>query len=285
MTGNLLQIGKSGTMAARSALDLTAQNIANAANADYARRTLSMAEVVAKGGIAMEQGASLSGVRPDQVQRSNSVFLQNEARRTSGDVARADAELTGLTNSETAIEQAGIFPALVDFEAGLARLASDPLGGSLRAAVVEDARRLAQTFQIATNGLDVAEADLRFSADAGVEQVNLLAGELARTNAGIARAKPGTSNMAALHDQRDALLRDISALTGASATFDQLGRASVTLDGQVLVAGVNAATLTRSDNPDGSFAFAIGGNSVNLASGSLLGGSQAMTAIGTWRCN
>ena len=75
MSGNLLLIGKSGAMAARAALDLTAQNIANASNPDYARRTLSMAEVAAKGGIAMEPGASLSGVRPDQVLRTNSFFL------------------------------------------------------------------------------------------------------------------------------------------------------------------------------------------------------------------
>lgn len=283
MSGNLLLIGKSGTVAARAALDLTAQNIANAANADYARRTLSMAEVAATGGIAMEPGAALSGVRPDQVLRTNSLFLQNEARRTSGDVARADAELTGLSNTETAIEAAGIYPALVDFETSLARLASDPLGGALRAAVVEDARRLAQTFQIAGNGLDVAEASLRFTADAGVEQVNVLAGELARTNAGIARARPGSTNMAALHDQRDALLRDLSALTGATASFDPLGRASITIDGQMLVSGVDSATLTMSGNPDGSFAFALGGNAVNLVSGSLLGGSQGMAAIATYR--
>ncbi|QZH76282.1 MAG: flagellar hook-associated protein FlgK [Erythrobacter sp.] len=283
MSSNLLLIGKSGTVAARAALDLTAQNVANAANADYARRTLSMAEVAAKGGIGMEPGASLSGVRPDQVLRTNSLFLQNEARRTSGDVARADAELAGLGNAETAIEQAGIYPALVDFEASLARLASDPLGGALRAAVVEDARRLAQTFQIASNGLDVAEADLRFTAEAGVEQANLLAGEIARTNAGIARARPGSVNMAALHDQRDALLRDLSALTGATTSFDTLGRASVSLDGQALVSGGDVSTLALANNPDGSFAFSVAGNPINLASGSLLGGSQGIASIATYR--
>ncbi|HSJ77629.1 MAG TPA: flagellar hook-associated protein FlgK, partial [Erythrobacter sp.] len=214
MSGNLLLIGKSGAMAARAALDLTAQNVANAANPNYARRTLSMAEVAAKGGIAMEPGATLSGVRPDQVLRTNSLFLQTEARRTSSDVSRADAELQGLRNAEAAVEQAGIYPALIDFEASLARLASDPLEGSLRAAVVEDARRLAQTFQIATNGLDVAEADIAFTADADVERVNLLGSELARTNAAIARARPGSTNMAVLHDQRDTLLRGMSEAAG-----------------------------------------------------------------------
>jgi flagellar hook-associated protein 1 FlgK len=283
VSGNLLLIGKSGAMAARAALDLTAQNIANASNPDYARRTLSMAEVAAKGGIAMEPGASLSGVRPDQVLRTNSLFLQTEARRTASDLSRADAELQGLGNAEAAVEQAGIYPAIIDFEASLARLSSDPLDGSLRAAVVEDGRRLAQTFQIATGGLDVAAQDIAFGADAGVDQVNLLAGELARTNAGIARARPGSTNMAVLHDQRDALLRDIAEISGVTTSFDVLGRATVELGGETLVSGVHAFTLTKTNNPDGSLSFAVAGQPATLTSGSLLGASQALRSLGELR--
>lgn len=279
MAGNLLLIGKSGAMTARSALELTAQNIANSSNPTYARRTLAMAEVAARGGIAMEPGATLSGVRADQVLRTSSLFLQNEARRTAGDLARAEGELRGLANAEAAVEQAGIYPAAVDFEASLARLASDPLDGALRASVLEDGRRLAQTFQAATNALDVAEADILLGADAGVEQVNLLAGELARTNAAIARARPGSSNMAALHDQRDALLKDLAELAGVTATFDTQGRATVRLGSEVLVSGVDSFALGRSSNPDGSFAFAVAGQPAVPNSGSLLGASQAMQAI------
>ena len=283
MTSNLLLIGKSGAMAARAALDLTAQNIANASNPDYARRTLSMTEVAAKGGISMEPGASLSGVRPDQVLRTNSLFLQTEARRTASDLSRANAELQGLRNSEAAVEQAGIYPAIIDFEASLARLASDPLDGSLRAAVLEDGRRLAQTFQIATNGLDVAETDLAATADAAVDQVNLLGGELARTNAAIARAKPGSSNMAVLHDQRDALLRDMADLAGVTTSFDPLGRATVQLGGETLVSGIDSYALSKTTNSDGSYAFAVNGQPVTMTAGSLLGASQALRTIGELR--
>lgn len=280
MSGNLLLIGKSGAMAARAALDLTAQNIANASNPDYARRALSMAEVASKGGITMEPGASLSGVRPDEVLRTNSLFLQTEARRTASDLSRADAELQGLGNAEAAVEQAGIYPAIIDFEASLARLSSDPLDGALRAAVVEDARRLAQTFQIATSGLDVAAQDIAFGADAGVDQVNLLSGELARTNAAIARARPGSSNMAVLHDQRDALLRDMADIAGVTTSFDVVGRATVQLGGETLVSGVEAFTLAKTSNPDGSLSFTVAGQSATLTSGSLLGASQALRALG-----
>ncbi len=284
MSGNLILIGKSGAMAARAALDITAQNIANASNANYARRTLSMAELASKGGIASEPGTGLSGVRPDRVLRSNSLFLQNEARRTGSDLARASAELSGLTNAEAAVEQAGIYPALVDFEASLARLASDPLDGALRAAVLEEGRRIAQTFNIAAQGLGVALDEQRFNADAGVAQVNLLAGELARTNAAIARAEPGSSNMAVLHDQRDTLLGEMSGYAGIGATFDALGRVTVKLGGETLVTGVDAFTLARSDNADGSFAFTVNGVATTLATGSLQGQSQAaqgITALGT----
>jgi len=283
MTSSLIQIGKSGAMAARSALELTAQNIANASNPDYARRTLSLEEVASKGSIGFEPGGVLSGVRPDQVLRTTSTFLQNEARRTSGDLARAQAELSGLSNVESAVEQAGIYPAIVDLEASLSRLASDPLGGALRAAVLEDAGRLAQTFGIATDGLDVAEADLRFQADAGVEQASLLAEELARTNVSIARTRPGSSQMAVLHDQRDALLRDLSGLLGIDASFDPLGRVQVQVDGQPLVSGTQAGTLALTNNPDGSFALSVDGTSVALTSGSVLGRSQANQALTSLR--
>ncbi len=283
MTSNLLNIGASGAMAARRALDLTAQNIANAGNPDYARRTLSMAEVASKSGIGLEPGNMLSGVRPDRVMRSDSIFLQNEARRTGSDLSRADAELAGLSNAENAIEQAGIYGAIVDFEASLARLQADPLGSALRTAALEDGRQLAQSFSVATDGLDAVEQGAQLSADAGVDRVNLLAAELARTNSGIARARDGSSDMAALYDQRDALLRDLTDLTGGTATFDDKGRATLTLGGEVLVTGTQANMFASSANPDGSLAFSVGGNAASLTSGSLLGHSQALQAVGGLR--
>lgn len=283
MSSNLLDIGKSGAMAARRALDLTAQNIANAGNPDYARRTLSMAEVASTSGIGLEPGNMLSGVRPDHVMRSDSIFLQNEARRTGSDLSRAEAELSGLSNAETAIEQAGIYGSIVDFEASLARLAADPLGGALRTAVLEDGRQLAQSFQVATSGLDAAEQSAQFSAGAGIERVNLLSAELARTNIGIARASNGSSDQAALYDRRDALLRDLTQLTGGTASFDAAGGVTVALGGETLVTGAQANSLASSANADGSLSFSVGGNAAVLASGSLLGNSQSLQAIGTVR--
>ncbi|QWC57423.1 flagellar hook-associated protein FlgK [Erythrobacter sp. 3-20A1M] len=282
MSGNLITIGKSGASAARAALELTGQNIANAGNATYARRTLGQSEVVATGGIGLSASSALSGVRADGVQRTQSLFLQNEVRRTNSDVSRADAELRGLKNAESAIEQAGIYPAIVNFEAALSQLVSDPLDGALRANALESANTLTQTFAIATEGMGVAADELRFDVEAGVTEFNTLSAELARTNIGLARSQEGSANKAALLDQRDALLTRMSGLANLSTEFDSVGRVAVRAGGaggQTIVSGAQAASISVAFDGAGNTEFSVGGTPLVLGSGSLAGQAQGLRHI------
>lgn len=281
MPSSLLQIGKSGTIAARTALDLTAQNIANANNEDYSRRSVSMAEVASTANVAYYGSTALSGVRVDQVKRSDSIFLQNQARRTGGDVARADAELSGLRNAEAAIEQAGIYPALVEFEATLGQLRADPMNDSLRAAVLESGRAIAETLRVADSSLTLAGEQVRFEAGAGAGQVNLFAAELARINGAIVRTEPGTSSHAALLDQRDAQLRGLSELTGIAVSYEPSGLVNVQLgdgSGPALVSGTTSGSFAMTTNPDGTIGFTLDGATASTVSGSLTGSAQALIA-------
>ena len=281
MSSNILQIGKSGTIAARTALDLTAQNIANANNEDYSRRSVSVAEVASTANVAYYGTTALSGVRVDQVKRSDSIFLQNQARNTGSDLARAKAELSGLRDGEAAIEQAGIYPALVEFEASLGSLRADPLNQSLRAAVLESGRTIAETLQIADNSLALAGEQIRFEASAGAEQVNLFAAELARINGAIVRTEPGTSSHAALLDQRDAQLRGLADLTGIAVSYDASGLVNVQLgdsNGPGLVSGTTAASFALVSNPDGTIGFTLNGSTAITVSGALTGAAQALIA-------
>lgn len=281
MAGNLIQIGKSGTIAARTALELTAQNIANAANESYARRSAGMAEVMATGGVVYQSDSAPAGVRVDKVLRSDSLFLQNQARRTNSDFARAGTELAGLANAEAAIEQARVYPAIVEFEAALAGLQGDPLNGSLRAATLEGARTLAGTLNIADTALAQAGEQLRFDAAAGVDQVNTQLGELARINSALVRTQAGTANHAALLDQRDASLARLSEQIGVAVTYQQAGAVELRLgdaSGPVMLSGTQAVSLSVTNNADGTLAFALGGNAVSPASGALTGRAQALVA-------
>ena len=63
MASDLFSIGSSGLKAARAGLEVTSQNIANAATEGYVRRSVSLSEMAAAGGYSRLGDLSLSGVR------------------------------------------------------------------------------------------------------------------------------------------------------------------------------------------------------------------------------
>ena len=278
MADNLILIGKSGAMAARRALDVTAQNIANANNPEYSRRGVSMNELASAATIGNYASSALAGVTVNRITRSDSPFLASEVRRTGANLARASAELQGLTNAETVVEQSGLFNGIVAFEASLAELAGDPLNASLRAQALQSLGNLAQTFTVADQGLNAAFEELRFNVGNSVNQINLAAEQLALTNDALTRAQAGSGEAAVLFDQRDALLADLSDHADIQAQFDSFGRVTVSIGdagGTPLVAGNQSTVFASTENPDGSFAFTVGATAATLTGGSLAGTSEA----------
>jgi flagellar hook-associated protein 1 FlgK len=282
MSSDLLQIGKSGTMAARVALDVTAQNITNASTDGYVRRSVQFAEVSASGGFARIGDVSISGVRLDRVVRNADLFRQSEVRRTGADAARAEAEVDGLQNIEDALEQSGVYDAVVGFEGALQQLSSDPVDSSLRASVVENARTLTRTMNIAATSLDSAGEGLRFEASDGVNQVNLLAGELARVNLRLSRAADASSDQTTLLDQRDNLLEQLSKYVDVSTTINADDTVEVRLGGASgpdLVSVGTATAFGMTTAADGTISFTLGGNPITPASGALAGKAQALSKL------
>lgn len=292
MASDLLSIARSGVQAARIGLGITAQNIANASSSGYVRRSAAFSEVASTGGAYRIGDLSLSGVRLDGIVRNADAFRQAEVRRTGSDVARASAEASGLQNIEAAIEQSGVFDAIVGFESSLQQLAQNPTDTSLRASVIEKARTMAGTFQIAAQEMDAAADGLRFLATDGVTQVNRIAQELARTNTRLARASDASSDKTALLDQRDKLLEELSGYANISTDFSADGQVAIKIGGSAgtdLVTGNTAATLGMTTSPtDGTISFTVGSTPLTLAGGSLAGqqlalakGAQLKTDIDT----
>lgn len=286
MGADLISIAKSGTAASRAALDLTAQNIANANSDGYVRRTLSVAELAANSGMAAPTALNLAGVRVTGVTRNADVFRQSEVRRTGADAARASAEVQGLENIESAVEQTGVYQSIVAFEASLQQLVSDPTDGSLRAAVLERGRTMAQTFNVAASSLDAVGEGLRFEAQDGVDEVNRIAGELARVNLRLSRAADASSDQTTLLDQRDTLLEQLSKYANVSTSYNQDQTVSVTIGGtagQTLVSGGTAATLAMVTAGDGTIAFTLDSNPATISSGALAGQGQALVQLADTR--
>jgi flagellar hook-associated protein 1 FlgK len=282
MASDLLSIAKSGARTARIALDVTAQNIANASSEGYVRRSVQMEEVAAAGGYGRIGDISLSGVRVDRVVRNADLFRQAEVRRTGADSARINAEVAGLENIETAVEQTGVFQSIVDFEASLQRLAADPVDPSLRASVMEEARTMTRTLNIASTSLDAVGNGLRFEAASDVDQVNLLGGELARVNLRLARAADASSDQTQLLDRRDLLLQQLSEHVDVSASINADHTVEVRIGGTAgpqLVSGGDSYPFAMATAGDGTISFTLDGAAVTPLSGSLVGRGQALEKL------
>ncbi|OYU33147.1 flagellar hook-associated protein FlgK [Novosphingobium sp. PASSN1] len=279
MASDLLSIGLSGAKAARIGLDVTAQNIANAGNDGYVRRSIGLTEVASTGYNQNVRDVSLSGVRVEKIVRNADAFRQSEVRRTGSDTARADAEVSGLGNIEAALEQSGVYPGITGFESALQKLKEDPVDTSLRASVIEAARTMGATFQIAAKEMDAVGQGLQFEASDGVTQVNRIAGELARTNLRLARAADASSDQTALLDQRDSLLADLSQYGDIATSLAPDGSVTVTLGSTAtndpLVSGGNTRPLAMAVTGT-TISYTLGGAALSLTGGSLAGGQLAL---------
>lgn len=286
MASDMLSIAASGARAARGALDVTAQNIANASSDGYVRRTLRIEEVSGSGGAGRNADISLSGARIAEISRNADPFLQSEVRRTNGDLQRANTELSGLRNIESAIEQSGIFTSIVEFEASLQQLAGDPSDPSRRAAVLAEANTMASKFEITATGLDSVGAGLRFDAEAQVSDANIIGGELARVNLQLTRAGSGSSDRAALLDQRDQLLERLAGFSAVTTSFASDGTVAVSLGAappRSFVQGGASGVLSLAQGADGTVSFAVDGQPTSPGSGSLAGAGLALSALATTR--
>ncbi|MES2441653.1 MAG: flagellar hook-associated protein FlgK [Pseudomonadota bacterium] len=280
---DMLSIGASGVRAYQSALTTVSENIANAGTAGYARRTAALKEVVAVSGTSSGSVTGL-GVAVDGIVRAGSDMRAAEVRAAGSDLARSEAGATWLQRIENSLTGAQLGDQLTSFFTSANAVAADPSAIAPRAAMLEAAASVASAFAATGDALEGAAADLDATADAAVSTLNALSAGLAKVNAGLGRTQPGTSGAAALLDQRDQLLEQMSAISDVSVSLDSVGRATVrgSASGPVLVKGDEAAIVTYVRNDEGAVSFAVHANGETLALGPN-GGALAGLAEGAQR--
>ncbi len=279
---NLLSIAASGVRAYQTALTTVSENIANAGTTGYARRTAAVSEV-ASTGIATNSLNGL-GVSVLGVTRAADLVRSADVRDASADLAKTETAATWMTQIETALTGNQLSDSLSQFFSATKTVAADASALPARAAMLEAASAVATAFSATGSALAGAASDLDATAQAAVSQLNGLATALAKVNAGLGRATPGTSGAAALLDQRDQLLEEMSALTDVSVTLDAAGRAAVRVGGAsgpalVDADGVGQLVYNRSG---GAVAFSVDRGGEALAV-SPTGGALAGIAEGASR--
>lgn len=276
---DMLGIGASGVRAYQTALSTTSENVANAGNTAYVRRTTTLAEVAG--------GASLTGngVTVSGISRSTDVYQAGSVRAANSDLTRTDASVTWLSRLDEALSGQGISQRMTDFFNAAQQVGADPSASAPRAVMLENATSVAQSFSATSTALDRINTEIDGEGKGTADQLTTAAAGLAQINSALAKSKPGTAAQATLLDQRDQMLDTMSGLTDISVTYDSLGRATVrggNSSGPMLVEGSKSATISFARNDEGAVSFSSlmnGARSVLSPSG----GSMAGLAEGAQR--
>jgi flagellar hook-associated protein 1 FlgK len=239
----LMSIGKSAMYASYAALQTTGNNIANANTVGYSRQQVELAD---SQGQFTGSGFFGKGVSVTTVARSYNQYLTTQAVASNSTAAADSARLDRLTQLETVfpIGDSGIGAAAGNLMNSFVDVATTPNDSSARQVVLSQAQELASRFQAAADQISSLQAGVVQDVKTTVGTVNGLAAQVAKLNQAIALQAGTGAAPNQLLDQRDELVKQISASVNVTSLTADDGSVGLFIGGgQALVLGSNANTL------------------------------------------
>lgn len=246
---SLLNIGKSGLLAAQAGLATTGHNITNANVVGYNR------QVVVQGTTPPLQtgdGFVGTGTEVAQIKRIYDNFLNRQLLGAQTNQAQFDTYYNQVSQIDNLLADTtvGLAPALQGFFSGVQNANSNPQSTAARQAMLSSAETLAARFNGLSGRLKELQEGVNTGVTASVSEINSFAGRIAELNntiAGLSGDRSALPND--LMDQRDALIAELNKQIKVTvvATDDNMLNVSFGT-GQPLVVGnrnqqLAAATL------------------------------------------
>ncbi len=237
-----LSLAAQALKVAQLAIQTTGHNLANVATPGFSRQRVDLvsAHPAFNGGVFIGQGVNAAGVS-----RVVDRFVEAELLSLNGEVGYSDTQSRALNSIQEAFPlTGGVNGALSEFFGALSDLANNPAGLTERVSVVGKARALgatlAQTRQIMTS----LQRDLDQDIGSATQRLNVLTEQIAGLNNQIAFNEVRGEAANDFRDQRQSLLQELVALTGATVRESETGQVTVTAGGLLLVGNERFATLS-----------------------------------------
>lgn len=273
---DVMNIGRGGLLAYRTALAVTGENIANVDTPNYTRRMAVMQETTPE-----------SGVDVIEIRRAFDGLLAERSRAADGNVGASETYLTHLRALENRLlpGEGGLPDVLDSFFDSLDGLALSPADRGLRHAVIGAGQALATSVADLAKGLLRLEQGVTAEAGQAASQATDILTGLADTQRKLALTSDEMGRTLLL-DRRDGLLSDLSGLVDMDVEISADGMAKVRLgsdgtgpvvldrgaSGRVSARTADELTVVQAD-PDAPTVTMTAGN------GSLAGLADAQGAI------
>jgi flagellar hook-associated protein 1 FlgK len=270
-----LSIISAALNADQDALNVTANNVANASSTSYTREVPNWEEnqPIYLSGNSYGQGVAVDG-STSQRDRVLEQRLQQQTQLSSASSSLLSALTTmqaSFTPASSTTTSGNIGLDITNFFASYTALEASPTSDSLRQGVLSSAATLAGDISGAAASLGEQKTSLDQSATTIVSQVNALTTSLAQVNKQIQSLSPN-ADAGTLEDERQSDLTQLSSLIGFNQiTTDQNGISLTTANGQLLVSAAGAVPIT-SGTVNGVTHFFLGTTDITTALAS--GGGQ-----------
>lgn len=242
--GNALQIGRSGLNAAQAGIEVTGNNLANAATRGYHRQRL---DLMTAGDQAIGNGAFVGrGVQVEAIVRQINAALEGRLRGSIADEAGSLAvrdvliQIEGIQNELTDND---LSSHLAAFFNAWSELANAPDSFAQRTLVVQEGANLASYIRDQEDKL----VELRDQVDTQIadslDSVNDLLQQIEDLNDQIARVERGQGGASSLRDQRDVVLSELSEYADISIVELDSGMVEVFIGSTPIVLNGDARPL------------------------------------------
>jgi flagellar hook-associated protein 1 FlgK len=274
-----LNAGKSALAVQQAALQVTGNNIANAGNADYTRQVATMSPSLdqkLQPGMFIGTGVDLTGIK-----RQIDEALNARLRGSVADNQAADTTQQWLGRVESVFNELSdedLSTNLSKFFNGWSNLANKPQDIGLRQVVLQSGETLAGDFNNLRGQLTNLQTDVDSRLTALASDADQLAQQIADVNGQIVNAEGGAGDARgganALHDRRDALLKQLSNLIDVTTTQDK-GIVNVYVGSEPLVIGTQnmgvgvKTTVDDTDRLSTEVIFKANNGTMTVSSGQI----------------
>ncbi len=228
----------SGLQVNQASISMVAANVANADTPGYTRKVVNQVPT---------GGSSSIGVRVSDIQRQIDLYIQRQLRVENAGASYADTrarmysqlqEIYGQPGSDTALESV-----YNSFTSALQVLSTSPDDPGARTAVVNSAQLLTQQLNQLSASVQGQRANAELAISDAVNSANEAMTQIASLNQQIAGSTPGDSATAALQDQRDSYIDQLSQLMDINVMAGDRGQVSIFTSSGTQLVGAQAAQL------------------------------------------
>jgi len=235
-----LSTSVSGLRTTQAALSLVAANVANAQTPGYVRKTLQQTAVSA--------GSTGVGVRVAAINRELDLYVQRQLRIETSGGTYADLRAEFYQRLQRVYGEPGapnsleaVFNKLTE---ALQTLATSPESMSARSIVLSSAQVMAQQLNGMTSDIQALRADAERGLSDVTASANNAMAQIANINRQLATTTAQDASAAALLDQRDAYIAQLSELMDISVVNADNNQVNVFTNSGLQLVGTQAAQLT-----------------------------------------